>query len=46
MSAYDRPLPSASQEKIAPWQPSQNHLSVILVSPQRREPFIRVHSSG
>ena len=32
--------------KIAPWQPSQNHLSVILVSPQRREPFIRVHSSG
>ena len=33
-------------EKIAPWQPSENHLSVILVSQQRREPFVRVHSSG
>ena len=32
------PSPLGPSEKIAPWQPSQNHLSVILVSQQRREP--------
>ena len=40
------PSPLGLSEKIAPWQPSQNHLSMILVSQQRREPFVRVHSSG
>ena len=40
------PSPLGLPEKIAAWQPSQNHLSVILVSQQRREPFVRVHSSG
>ena len=40
------PSPLGLSEKIAPWQPSQNHLSVILVSQQRREPFFWVHSSG
>ena len=37
--------PLGLSEKIAPWQPSQNHHSVILVSQQRREPFFQVNSS-